>query len=468
MKTRTDSRQKSQLTINGDTLRKAVAWAIDAKIFAQLKFHGNTSWAVFDLVSLAIVWVWSDKATLTGAFTEARQWSMQVLKHAAVGTYQGLLKALVRWTPSLLPLMWERLQRLMEENGKSHWRVGHWLALAVDGSRISTPRTQANEKAFCAANFGKSNTAKYRAKKRRAKGVQQRSKKSEPIKPQIWTTLLWHMGLQMPWSWKLGPSNSSERDHFQTMLREQKFPKNALFCADAGFTGYELWKAIIEGGHSFLIRVGANVKLLRQLGYYVREHDGIVYCWPDKVARGQRPPLVLRLFCLQVGKCRMSLLSNIIDDNQLTDQQAIRLYRLRWGVELQFRAVKQTFGRRKLRSHTPERAQVELDWSLIGLWLIQLFAVKEQIEIGEIPEKCSVCLAIQIIREMMQKAAEKSEQTLGEKLRVAQKDSYQRKGSKKARYRPKYKDKPTAGHPKVVRATRVHKMRLRKYLKTRN
>jgi hypothetical protein len=130
--------------------------------------------------------------------------------------------------------------------------------------------------------------------------------------------------------------------------------------------------------------------------------------------------------------------------------------------------VKQTFGRRKLRSHTPERAQVELDWSLIGLWLIQLFAVKEQIEIGEIPEKCSVCLAIQIIREMMQKAAEKSEQTLGEKLRVAQKDSYQRKGSKKARYRPKYKDKPTAGHPKVVRATRVHKMRLRKYLKTRN
>ena len=466
MKTRTDSRQKAQLAINGETLRKAVAWAIDENIFANLKFHGNTSWATSQLLSLTIVWVWSDKATLTRAFTEAHRWSMQVFRLAAVGTYQGLLKALVTWTSTFLPLMMECLHWLMEEHGKTHWRVGRWMALAVDGSRISTPRTKANEKAFCAPKFGTSSTAKYRAKKRRAKGVPKRSTKSEPVKPQIWTTLLWHMGLQMPWSWKLGPSNSSERDHFQTILREQKFPENTLFCGDAGFTGYAIWKAMIDGGHSFLIRVGANVKLLRELGYCVREYDGIVYCWPDSAARQHQPPLILRLFRVRVGKCEMSLISNVLDPKHLSNKLAIRLYCLRWGVEVQFRTVKQTFGRRKLRSHTPDRALVELDWSLMGLWLIQLFAVKEQIEIGEVPEMCSVSLAIQIIRTMMQNASEVSKQTFGEKLRVARKDSYKRKGSKKARYRPQSPDKPTAGHPKIVRATRAHKMKLKRYLET--
>jgi hypothetical protein len=44
----------------------------------------------------------------------------------------------------------------------------------------------------------------------------------------------------MPWSWRSGASNSSERDHFRLMLAEQKFPENTMFCADAGFTGYEL------------------------------------------------------------------------------------------------------------------------------------------------------------------------------------------------------------------------------------
>jgi hypothetical protein len=42
-------------------------------------------------------------------------------------------------------------------------------------------------------------------------------------------------------------------------------------------------------------------------------------------------------------------------------EEAVRLYRLRWGIELQFRALKQTFGRRKLRSKRPDRALVELD-----------------------------------------------------------------------------------------------------------
>jgi hypothetical protein len=456
--------KKSQRLVNGETLRRAVAWAVDRQIFAHLKLHGNTSWEVVELILLAVVWVWSDAVTLTAAFAEARRWSIDVLGHTSVNTYQGLLKALVRWTGSWLPLLWNRLHQLMEEQGAKHWRVGLWLALAVDGSRVSVPRTQANEKAFCAPNFGNSRTAKCRRKKKgKGKRLRRKAKPAQPVKPQMWVTLLWHMGLQMPWSWKTGPSHSAERDHFRQMLKEQTFPKNTLFCGDAGFTGYELWKAIIDAGHSFLIRVGANVKLLRKLGY-VREYHGIVYCWPDAAARKGQPPLVLRHLQLQVGKCRMHLVTNIIDEKKLSAAQAAQLYQLRWGIEVEFRSIKQTFGRRKLRSRSPERAYVELDWSLLGLWLIQLFAVKEQVSIGEVPANCSVALAIDVIRETFRRWWESPDEPLATKLQLATKDKHTRHRPKKARYCPNYKDKPKAGKPIILTATKWHKQRLEQHL----
>jgi Transposase DDE domain len=466
MAKRKDSRKrvKKKCPLNGETLRRAVSWAVDRRIFADVKVHGNTVWQIADLILLTVVWVWSNDTTLTGAFAEAHRWSIDVLGRSAVKTYQGFIKALVTWTTPWLPLLWNHLHRLMEDLGSAHWRIGRWVPLAVDGSRISVPRTTENEAAFCAPHFGKSRKAQYRRKKKaQGKRLRRKLKEAQPVKPQIWVTLLWHMGLQMPWSWKTGPSNAAERDHLREMVHEQKFPENTLFCCDAGFTGYEFWKTIIDAGHGFLIRVGANVTLLRKLGY-VRERAGIVYCWPDAAARNGQPPLVLRHLQLRIGKRLMHLVTNVLDERALTDAQAVRLYQLRWGIELQFRTVKQTFGRRKLRSRTPERAYVELDWSLLGLWLIQLFAVKEQVEIGEIPEHCSVALAIQVVRETFRRWWERPRKAFTTQLRSATKETYTRHTSKKARYCPNYKDKPAAGKPVLRLASRWHKAKLKKSL----
>ena len=463
---RKSAKKKRQRPLNGHTLRDAVSWAVDRKIFADLKIHGNTGWQVGDLILLAVIWVWSNDTTLTGAFVEAQRWSMDVLGRAAVHTYQGFIKALVHWTASWLPLLWNHLHRLMEEQGGEHWRVGRWVPLAVDGSRVSVPRTKDNEIAFCAPRFGKSRQAKYRRKKKaKSKRIRRRIKEAQPVKPQIWVTLLWHMGLQMPWSWKTGPSYAAERDHLRDMLRAQRFPENTLFCCDAGFTGYEFWKAIIDAGHAFLIRVGANVTLLRRLGY-VRERKGIVYCWPDAAARNGQPPLVLRHLQVRVGRRVMHLLTNVLDERALGDAEAVQCYQMRWGIELQFRTVKQTFGRRKLRSRTPERAYAELNWSLVGLWLIQLFAVKEQIEIGAIPGECSVAMAIQVVRETFQRWWERPEEAFAHKLRAATKERYTHHSSRKARYCPHYKDKPAAGKPVFRQATAWHKAKLKKSIAT--
>lgn len=461
MSKRKDARNRQE--VNGETLGSAVGWIVDEGIFAHLKLHGNTKWLVADLVVLAVLWVWSDHATLTGAFTEAHHWSMKMLGRAAVGSYQGLTGALVTWTDTLLPLLWGRLQSLMEQCAGQHWRVGLWMALAIDGSRVSTPRSEDNEKAFCARNYGRGKTAKYRKKKN--KNMRRRKKaKPQPVKPQMWITLLWHMGMRLPWCWKIGPSDSSERDHFREMLQEHRFPENTLFCGDAGFTGYDLWKTILDRGHSFLIRVGANVTLLRRLGY-VREQEGLVYFWPDKAAKKKQPPLVLRLLPFQLGRCQIYVVANVLEKTRLSDAEASRLYQLRWGVELQFRTLKQTYRRRKVRSKTPELAKVELHWSLIGLWMIQLLAVKEQIKIGEPPEHSSVSLAIGVIRQMFLCWSDlpAEGEDLFSQLQAATNDTYCRKGAKQARYQPNYKDKPSAGKPTIVLAQRKHKLTLKAY-----
>jgi hypothetical protein len=435
-----------------DGLRRALEWFSRQGSFADLKRHGNVGWTTIELVSLAVLWAWSDQSTLTGAFTHTCCLAGNLFTVLPVSTYQGFTGALRSYTRQLLPLLWGRMHGLMEQSGGSHWRIGLWLALAVDGSRVTTPRTQSNEQAFSAKNYGRGGKAKGRTK---WKNKKRRSKKlSEPVKPQIWLTLIWHAGLKMPWCWKTGPSTACERHHLLEMLETYDFPTNTLFCADAGFVGYELWKAMQDREHSFLIRVGANVHLLRKLGH-VRCDDDLVYLWPHAMMRRQMEPLILRLIELQGPRGKVFLVTNVLSSRALSVNQASQLYRLRWGVELQFRAFKQTFGRRKLRSRTAENALVELDWALVGLWLIQLFAVKEQIKIQGLPEQSSVALALRVVQEAMHNWSDTvtTPRELANRLRGAVKDGYKRRRPKTARYRPNFKDKPSATQPKITIAT---------------
>jgi len=435
-----------------DLLRRSLAWIINEEMFTKLSPHGNTNWSAAQLVFLAILWVWSDKSTLTGAFSEAVQLSVSLFGQSALASYPGFTSALVTWSSRLMPEIRHRLQQLMQQVGGDYWRIGGWLPLAVDGSRVSTPRSWSNEDAFSIKNYGRGKRAKsrskWRNKKRRSKPV------SASVKPQIWLTLIWHMGLKMPWCWKTGPSTSSEREHLEELVKTSTFPEKTLFCCDAGFVGYELWNALLERGHHFLIRVGGNVRLLRGLGH-ARCGADRVFLWPDAAARKNRLPLVLRLLEFQGARGRVYLVTNVLSEDQLTLQQAKQLYKLRWGVELQFRALKQTFGRGKLRSRSSRCALVELEWSLVGLWSVQLFAVKEQLKVDSPPQNSSVGLALEVIQNAMRnwhcEAASPHELTL--RLSQAVKDLYPRTGSKQARYKPNYKDQPSATKPVIVKAT---------------
>jgi len=445
-------------TNNGAQLNRAFEWFLNGVSFRDFNPHGNTSWKPTALIIQTLLWIWSDKRNLTDAFDDSRLQSQKLSGNVALTTYQGLAGALQTWTDRLVPPLLEQLHRLMQSIGKSRWKVGRWVAFGVDGSRDSVGRTLSNEQAFCASNYGNGKTAKYRKKK--TKGTRKRKKvdsKQCPQGPQIWITMIWHIGLRLPWCWMLGPSNASERGHVMSMVRAGKFPIKALFVGDAGFVGYDFWQCIIDSGYQFLVRVGGNVTLLEKLGYDIEKRGkGIVYCWPKNKMRSNQPPLVLRVIRVRLGgKKKAVLLTSVLDEAELSIKEALSLYEKRWGIELEFRNLKQTFGRSMLRSRRCDRAMNELTWSILGLTVVQLFALKQQMLLPRAdPSRMSVAAALRAVRKTCSDLSydDAEADDFETQLRCAVTDDYERTGSKTARYQPKRKHPPSCGLPIIVRA----------------
>jgi hypothetical protein len=232
-------------------------------------------------------------------------------------------------------------------------------------------------------------------------------------------------------------------------------PADAPVTADAGFVGYEYWKALSDGGRQLLIRVGANVRLLRGLGY-ARERAGRVYLWPDREAARRQPPLVLRPVVAQGGRHPVYLVTSVLEEERLSDQRIIEIYALRWGVELFYRHFKQTFGRRKLRSHRGEDAEVEAIWSLVGLWSLGLHG-RVELAYDEVPaSRVSVAGLLRAYRASMReyRSCPEPGESWWERLSEAVIDGYTR-SSKASRDYPRKKCEHAIGAPEIRPATEL-------------
>jgi hypothetical protein len=369
-----------------------------------------------------------------------------------------------------MPLLRQVLQQRMEQIGGCFWRIHGWVPIAFDGSRSSAPRTKSNEAALCAARYGHGKTAKYRQKK--SKGMRRKmneKNRPQPQEPQAWITMMWHMGLRLPWCWRLGPSNASERQHVLDMVQTDPFPKNTLFCGDAGFVGYPLWSSLIARGHDFLVRVGANVSLLTtqtDCDFEKARQGLLVYCWPKTMRQARQLPLKLRLVQVVLGKTKIWMLTSVLNEERLTIKRIVRFYEMRWGIEVEFRGLKQTLDRAKLRCRNDRRLLVELDWSIMAMALAELFALKEQLtkrppkfgKEGD-PAKRSLAKTMRALRGCLRDlhASPPKGEDLASTLRDATTDNYRRKGSKRSRYRRINPDKKPLGDPRLRPLTRIEK-----------
>lgn len=462
----------SQGSTQGEQMANALDWIVNQEMFADVRLHGNVKWVVLDLVRVAVLWVWSSKRTLVESADDAIGKSQELFRAVRIKSYQVLMNALEKYTPQILPRLWKRMHLLMEKVGSARFRIGLWLVLAVDGSRLNVPRTRANEQRFCKPathrkkRHNKKKNKRGRHATKRAPVSRKKHYNPQPVGPQPWLTLLWHVGLRMPWAWKIGPSYSSERAHFLALLESEHLPENTLFCGDAGFVGYDFWKTIDATGHRFLCRVGSNCSFLKKLGR-IRERQGIVYCWPKEKQDRKVPPLVLRLLRFHDGRGEVYLVTNELSPTRLTDSQASAIYRSRWGIEVQFRSLKQTFGRSKLLGRTPEVAEQELTWSLVGLWVAQLLALREQTPLTTPDSQTSVAQVLRIFEDILQRPdlVPRHGQSFRRRMSQAMTDNYVRTSQKKSRNFPRRKEEPQTGPPNVTLATHEQK-KLDKLLRT--
>jgi len=440
--------------------REVLEWfAIKGELFSKNQFQGNIKWTPEHLVAEALIWSWQEAKNVTDAFTQTLEVCHELSMNVAM-TYTSFMNALDTYADIFSSHLRERHQELAEEVAGRFWRHYGWVLMGFDGSRATTPRTVSNEKAFCAPNYGKSNSAKYR--KRKTKGMRRKQNtknKPQPQTPQTWITMMWHMSLRLPWTWRLGPSNSSERGHVMEMLEEEKFPENTLFCGAAGCVGYPLWNGIINVGRDFLIRVGANVKLLSEIADIKKCGGGIVLCWPKDTMNSGAKPLRLRLVQVKIGKTKMWLLTSVLDPKTLSRKKMVEIYKMRWGIEIEFRGLKQTIDKHKLRCRNSDRVLVELDWSIRAMAVAELIALREQIPQEQEPDTDdvydpkdrSLANTIRALRQCMRNLNKYPQPSNGLLLQLTQAivQKYDNHTDKKARYRPKNPDKKPLGDPDV-------------------
>ena len=205
------------------------------------------------LAFVALLLAYSSGPTLLDRFAEARRCAvaMHPTRRRPGESYRGFAKALAGRGAGLLIKIAEHLRRTLERDAKA---TGQWLThgraiFGVDSSKLDCTMTRANEDAI---------------------GIAGRKKSW----PQLVLTCLFHVGTNVSWAFQRGDARASERIHLLELLAT--LPARALILADAGFVGYEFFAQILASDRQFLVRVGANVKLLR--GLYADVRAAMAWC----------------------------------------------------------------------------------------------------------------------------------------------------------------------------------------------
>jgi hypothetical protein len=263
-----------------------------------------------------VVWATSELSTLHQRFAQARTIITKVFRwQLAPGvSYQGFMTMLAHWQDELLAAVVPQFRERMQEGHQAQGETAGDAVFAGDGSRGARARSAALAVVFAPRRRRRKAPRRHRIMARRKQAATRRkqaaarrtaqpqtpaARQQKATSPQLGLTRLWQVGSGLPWAWRTGPSGASERDQLVSLVPE--LPAQALVVADAGCVGYALWQALRTAGHHFVIRVGATVRLVRQLGW-TREHAQVVSLWPDQAARKCQPPLGLRRVVVQDGK----------------------------------------------------------------------------------------------------------------------------------------------------------------------
>jgi hypothetical protein len=385
----------------------------------------DARWSFHHLVLVLLAMTWSQGENAHERFAMARGIVAicRPKRRRAGQTAQGFHKALIRLPMrplvALAAVLRRRLSALLGNDLVQH----SFIPLGCDGSRLECPRN--DELLARMGKAGKDDSA-----------------------PSLWVTAVVHLTTGVPWSWWLGKGNASERDHLRRLL--PTLPERALVVADAGYNGYDLARAILASGASFLIRMSSKVdRFVDQPTDPTRFGQGQVTYWPNQARKKGLPPLRLRLIRVrgqrQVNGARRKvdvwLLTNV-NASRMSIARAADFYRLRWENEGLFRTYKRTLSKVRLVGRTVRAVHREAYGSLLACQLLLAQATwaqrayREATSVAVAP--CSARQAILVIRDEL-KAAMRPKRRMSYLARMSrcERDRRERSSAKQKRDWPR-------------------------------
>jgi|HubBroStandDraft_6_1064221.scaffolds.fasta_scaffold132701_2 hypothetical protein len=338
-------------------LRDALAQFLTPQVWKQAHqawptLYAPPRWALQPLVWVLLTMTWCTGQSQEERFAAAR--AVYVAHHQRSRrpgtTLAGFLSALAKLPLPVLRALAHGVRQRLDTLWVESLRLGGWVPLACDGSRVECPR--ATELQQRLGEAGKPGSA-----------------------PTIYLTTLVLLPLGVVWSWCWGKGTASEHHHLRQLLRT--LPRQALIVADACYLGYELFTAILQAKAAFLVRLSSRAYL------YTTEQvplaawtEGLVYYWPTAAQAKGLPPVPARLLRVKGKKADVWLLTSVLEAQQLSHKTAGQVYRWRWRNEGLFRDYKRLLQKVKLSSRTVALVHREAEGSLLALQLLLALAVQ--------------------------------------------------------------------------------------------
>ncbi len=313
--------------------------------------HSDCSWSLKAIISVLMLMTWGKGDSEAERFLKARAFFVSKHRHEKRPgeSWEGFQRALRRVPMPVFRALAAGLRQPIGERWIDSLRVGGWLPIGCDGSRLECPRSAALEK--CLGQAGKDDSA-----------------------PMVYVTALALLPLGLLWAWRLDKGTGNELQHLTQML--PTLPEKSLLVADAFYLGYALYRAIVNAQAAFLMRMSSRAHLYTESNVPLKRfREGWVHYWPQHAQEKRQPPLRLRLVRVRGKKGDVWLLTNL-DKKELPRRRAGEIYRWRWRNEGLFRTFKRTLDKTKLRHRSPALVFREAEGALLALQLLMALTVQ--------------------------------------------------------------------------------------------
>lgn len=283
----------------------------------------------------------------------------------------------------LKELYQEVVQPIATEQTRGAW-YRQWRTVALDGTTLETPDTEANRVAF---------------------GVPHASR-GESAAPLVRVVGLVETGTHALFGGVVCDYYTGEVTAAREVIRHLK--EGMLCLADRYFPGYELWKEAAATQAQLLWRIRQKTRLAVEEELEDGSYLSHMYLrWNRNTPQGEGIPVRVIEYRLEGAEERYRLVTTILDPRAAPAEDLARLYQERWEFETALDEFKTHLrgARTVLRSQTPELIRQEIFGLLLAHFTLRVVMHDAALRGGRDPDRISFLHTVRVVRRSLPRFA---------------------------------------------------------------